>query len=167
MHLRGRKLPQGGLNEMKKIWKIRKDSKAVSPVIATILMVAITVVLAAVLYVMVMGFGGSDAQTPTGSFGTKVNQGDNTWWVYMGVISPSTNWDECKLSVGGTLSAALTKTALGNLDGISFNVTDLANDDRISNGDYIILEDVPTGTTNIALVYIETGGTICSTTITA
>ena len=39
---------------MKRIWKTRKD-EAVSPVIATILMVAITVVLAAVLYVMVMG----------------------------------------------------------------------------------------------------------------
>jgi len=34
---------------------IRKDEEAVSPVIATILMVAITVVLAAVLYVMVSG----------------------------------------------------------------------------------------------------------------
>ncbi len=40
----------------KNIWTIRKDSDAVSPVIATILMVAITVVLAAVLYVMVIGF---------------------------------------------------------------------------------------------------------------
>ncbi len=34
---------------MKKIWKLRKNAEAVSPVIATILMVAITVVLAAVL----------------------------------------------------------------------------------------------------------------------
>ncbi len=47
---------------MKRIWKTTTPSKkasrkdeAVSPVIATILMVAITVVLAAVLYVMVMG----------------------------------------------------------------------------------------------------------------
>lgn len=44
---------------MKRIWKVRKD-EGVSPVIATILMVAITVVLAAVLYVMVIGM------TPTG-----------------------------------------------------------------------------------------------------
>ncbi len=51
---------------MKKIWKIRKNSEAVSPVIATILMVAITVVLAAVLYVMVMGFGGTGS-SPTGA----------------------------------------------------------------------------------------------------
>ncbi len=48
---------------MKKMWKMRKDKSAVSPVIATILMVAITVVLAAVLYVMVMGFGGSTGTT--------------------------------------------------------------------------------------------------------
>ncbi|MCG7840938.1 MAG: type IV pilin, partial [Methanomassiliicoccales archaeon] len=51
------------------MWKL--NNKAVSPVIATILMVAITVVLAAVLYVMVMGFGGDNAnETPSGSFTT-------------------------------------------------------------------------------------------------
>ncbi len=56
----------GGLN-MRKIRNIRKDD-AVSPVIATILMVAITVVLAAVLYVMVMGMTNtnSNIQTPLG-----------------------------------------------------------------------------------------------------
>ena len=43
---------------------IRRNEKAVSPVIATILMVAITVVLAAVLYVMVSGLIG------TGTTGT-------------------------------------------------------------------------------------------------
>ena len=50
---------------MKRVWK--KDD-AVSPVIATILMVAITVVLAAVLYVMVIGFGGTGGSTPAGSW---------------------------------------------------------------------------------------------------
>ena len=46
---------------MKKLWNARKDSEGVSPVIATILMVAITVVLAAILMVMVMGMtGGTD-----------------------------------------------------------------------------------------------------------
>jgi flagellin-like protein len=38
---------------MRKSWMIRKDLEGVSPVIGTILMVAITVVLAAVLYAMV------------------------------------------------------------------------------------------------------------------
>jgi len=51
---------------MKKIWKLRRNAEAVSPVIATILMVAITVVLAAVLYVMVMGFSsGGGSNTPS------------------------------------------------------------------------------------------------------
>lgn len=52
---------------MKNTWNIRRKDDAVSPVIATILMVAITVVLAAVLYVMVIGFGGdTNIDTPLG-----------------------------------------------------------------------------------------------------
>src|SRR5437867_6268970 len=54
---------------------IRKDEAAVSPVIATILIVASTVVLAAVLYVMVSGLlvgPGGGAQT------IGVNRQDNT-----------------------------------------------------------------------------------------
>jgi flagellin-like protein len=44
--------------------KVWKNKKGVSPVIATILMVAITVVLAAVLYVMVMGMMSGPGNTP-------------------------------------------------------------------------------------------------------
>ena len=43
----------------KKIGKIWKDTSGVSPIIAVILMVAITVVLAATIYAWVSGFGGS------------------------------------------------------------------------------------------------------------
>jgi len=43
---------------------MRKETDGVSPVIATILMVAITVVLAAVLYVMVLGIGGPGTTVP-------------------------------------------------------------------------------------------------------
>jgi flagellin-like protein len=50
---------------------IRKDDQAVSPVIATFLMVAFTVVLAAVLYVMVSGLiTGPGTSKPTVAFGT-------------------------------------------------------------------------------------------------
>ncbi|RLF41686.1 MAG: type IV pilin, partial [Thermoplasmata archaeon] len=41
-----------------------KDMTGVSPIIAVILMVAITVVLAATIYVWVSGFGGSGSSTP-------------------------------------------------------------------------------------------------------
>lgn len=59
-----------------KNYLLRKKKDAVSPVIATILMVAITVVLAAVLYVMVMGFGGGSNNTPSMSFN---NQKTASW----------------------------------------------------------------------------------------
>jgi flagellin-like protein len=49
---------------MKKIWR---NEEGVSPVIAVILMVAITVVLAAVLYVMVSGMMGGTTTAPTGA----------------------------------------------------------------------------------------------------
>jgi len=43
---------------------IRKDSRGVSPVIATILLVAITVVLAAILYALTSGLVGNTEMTP-------------------------------------------------------------------------------------------------------
>jgi flagellin-like protein len=45
----------------------RKDEEAVSPVIGVILMVAITVILAAVIAAFVFGLGGQQAQAPTAS----------------------------------------------------------------------------------------------------
>jgi flagellin-like protein len=59
---------------MKRIWK---KNDGVSPVIATILMVAITVVLAAVLYVMVSGYmQGGGGQPVSGSLSYRT--GDST-----------------------------------------------------------------------------------------
>src|SRR2546429_6676543 len=68
---------------------IRKDEAAVSPVIATILMVAITVVLAAVLYVMVSGL-----LTPTGQgprvMGVNISpSGDGTNWTLLITTTPT------------------------------------------------------------------------------
>ena len=71
----------------KRMAKRKKDS-GVSPVIATILMVAITVVLAAVLYVMVSGFthspgtansaGLTSSQNTTGIYTINVNSVSNS-----------------------------------------------------------------------------------------
>src|SRR3989442_8699257 len=63
---------------MKNVRLIREDESAVSPVIATILMVAITVVLAAVLYVMVSGLlTGPGATRPVVTFGNSNAVGSN------------------------------------------------------------------------------------------
>jgi len=69
---------------MKKIWK---KNDAVSPVIATILMVAITVVLAAVLYVMVIGFGGTGGSTPAGSWTSCAPQSQTTGQLTFGAFT--------------------------------------------------------------------------------
>ncbi len=58
------------LDTMVRTWK-RKRQRGVSPIIATILLVAITVVLAAVLYVLISGLTHSGTSTPyTISMGT-------------------------------------------------------------------------------------------------
>jgi len=117
---------------MKKMWK--KNNKAVSPVIATILMVAITVVLAAVLYVMVMGFGGdSGGQAPTASL---TNSGNRL------VLSISESYDfnssSLQVIVGSAVIANLNNetkyVASGTGGTISF--TDAGADGKISKQDY-------------------------------
>lgn len=152
---------------MKKMWKIRKDSKAVSPVIATILMVAITVVLAAVLYVMVMGFGGGEAQTPTGSFTVAEKQDSGVYRLKIGEVTPETNWNETTLAIAGSNSDKLDPTATSISVGSYFlNVTDLAGDDKISQGDYIEVSTLSSGDYTANLIYGATGGSIAEISFT-
>jgi len=53
------------------------EDRGVSPVIGVILMVAITVILAAVIATFVMNMGPSEEQPPTASWSSEVNEGDN------------------------------------------------------------------------------------------
>jgi len=125
---------------MKKMWK--KNTKAVSPVIATILMVAITVVLAAVLYVMVMGFGGdSSGQAPTASL---TNSG-NRLVLSISEAEPIDGDMVISISINDTVFNTLgTPTngqyTLKNTTGApkEFNVVfvDAGLDGKISTGDY-------------------------------
>ena len=95
---------------MKKLF--RKDDEAVSPVIAVILMVAITVVLAGVLYVWVSGFG-------TTGGGSKPS---------VGVENPS------EKSYGWTITISSVSGSTFNLGDAKFRLIDDANfrieDDR-------------------------------------
>jgi flagellin-like protein len=168
---------------MKKTWAIRKDSNAVSPVIATILMVAITVVLAAVLYVMVLGFGGTTS-TPsiqklrgsTVSYGYKVeltNPTSEVKWDDISSVQLSdgtntaawTNVTSAKES-GSTPSAGhYGSKALGSLT-VFLNITDLAGDGKVSNGDYLVFTTYSsptfssTSTYTLTLLYKSTGGSL-------
>ena len=76
-------------------YAIRKDEEGVSPVIAVILMVAITVVLAAVLYVWAASFlDGTGENAPFGTFQTIVVGDDRA----VRVIKLSSSADACAFS---------------------------------------------------------------------
>jgi len=150
---------------MKKSWKNRS---AVSPVIATILMVAITVVLAAVLYVMVMGMGGSGSNTPT------ANINKNASNQYVVSISQPTAFANMKFAVSGdgsgtgtscTFSAApYTATytqSTGNVVTVTFH--DVGDDKKVTAQDYFTVATTGTVTDHVtlALLYVN-GDTVTS-----
>jgi flagellin-like protein len=165
---------------MKKTWKIRKNSEAVSPVIATILMVAITVVLAAVLYVMVMGFTPGGGSTPQGAFTTAEKTSATTYKVSFGAISPDTKFIDCKIRLDGvgaqlagqvwTIGAAPTFTTTASpASTATITITDIGADGKISVGDYLtigVLSSAQNGDLLITLIYTSTGGSICTKTFT-
>jgi len=96
---------------------IRKDEAAVSPVIATILMVAITVVLAAVLYVMVSGLITGPGGTPQ-AMGVGVQpSSDGSNWIVTVLSTPTGKlYSSTTLAIfHGDGSANLTATAFASL----------------------------------------------------
>jgi flagellin-like protein len=139
---------------MKKTWLIRKDSEAVSPVIATILMVAITVVLAAVLYVMVLGFGGTSTTTPAATYSkATITYGQKI--TIISITKTDVPWDDVKiqLSDGTTIvqwspakANQLTSTAYNystnTLGGVTVVcvLTDVSGNGYVSGTDYFTLK---------------------------
>lgn len=174
---------------MKKYWAIRKDAEAVSPVIATILMVAITVVLAAVLYVMVLGFnpgGGStpslqitartSISNPTGYKFAMTGPTQTVTWTDFSVImqtgADSQTWDnalQTSLTGSGVQTQQLGAKALGAGGSFFVNVTDLGGNGAIDNGDYFtITGPFASGTSyTVLLLYEPTKGKMVDTSWTA
>ena len=131
---------------------IRKDDRAVSPVIATILMVAITVVLAAVLYVMVSGLiTGPGAQKPLVTFGGVTKMNTMTWTFSVASAQPAVAASNYKVNFGiglntgaavamGTSGINATVTIAGATPG-SVNVkwTDIGGTAQVKGGDIITI----------------------------
>jgi flagellin-like protein len=135
---------------MKKMWKL--NNKAVSPVIATILMVAITVVLAAVLYVMVMGFGGGgNDDTPSGSL-TYEKTGALTYKVTIASI--------------GAADVLRADVTLYN-DTTEMTITWIGTGNYVTAGSYATIIFTTAGAHTVSLLYEPTGNNIASVDITA
>lgn len=162
---------------MKKTWAIRKDSEAVSPVIATILMVAITVVLAAVLYVMVLGFGGTSTTTPAATYSKATISGGEKITI-VSITKTDVPWDDVKIQLSDPSGHFWTwEPVTDNLDdgnpvtqdygvdtketsvSLSLNVTDVGGNGFVSGTDYFtVVGAFVSGTSyTAALVYTVTG----------
>ena len=94
------------LNGLKPV--IQKRDEAVSPIIATILLVAITVILASTLYLALGGFfTAKTSATPTVAL-TATSSGTNTWTITIGSTSVNTiSWSTTSWVVsfaGGTFT---------------------------------------------------------------
>jgi len=127
----------------------RKDERGVSPVIATILMVAITVVLAAVLYVMVAYFIQPTDVKPIVS----LSSGEcGPTWCEGTVAGTNANHDLSRYKVtvlanGEPAIAATVLEAGTNLTGggLTFRYTDLGGDQVLNAGDTFRLSGLQAG----------------------
>jgi len=158
--------------------KIYKKEEGVSPVIATILMVAITVVLAATVWLLVSGYmGGGGGTQITGSFATKEMVGANKWKLTFSQFQPDTNITTVKISIsdgsntypvtGWTYNSVNNWTATFN-NNPSFKVYyhDLAGNGVINSGDYLLLTGLSSGTYTVTILD-SNGNQICTTSFTA
>lgn len=130
---------------MKRSWVIRGDDRGVSPVIATILMVAITVVLAAVLYVMVTGLiGGSAGGAPNVTFGNLQGTASGSWSFQIAGASRAEGLAQYQVTVLNGTSVAIAATDLDSCSsgcgtGLVLTFTDLTADEKLNAGDFFSL----------------------------
>ena len=156
-------------------------SIAMIVVVVVIAFTLITVILAAVLYVMVLGFGGTSAQTPesfltksTVSSGLELSFGpvsaDMQWSDVTILLSDGTStvhWSPATTSLDNatTSKQLLWACTLGSLT-VYCNVTDLAGNGYVNQGDYFALTtgggsfSVAT-TYTCTIMYDPTAGQVC------
>jgi archaeal type IV pilus assembly protein PilA len=146
---------------MPKIWKNRS---AVSPVIATILMVAITVVLAAVLYVMVMGMGtgGSIPQAPVVSLSSE--RSDR---VVVSISYPTTI-NDIKFNFGGDVVDMSTADRSATANGLTVTFVDAGADGKVTSNDYFEISGIktsPTASITLTILWVNADTTQSLNTI--
>jgi flagellin-like protein len=152
---------------MKNIWK---KEEGVSPVIAVILMVAITVVLAAVLYVMVSGMMTSTSTTPTGAMDfTEGSQTGNFSGSFVS-LSKSVKLSDTQVTIiddstGGSASINnLEDTKIATVPGgLTLTYNDINGNNKVDGGDTIRCNNADSKD-QIKFVYEPTGGVIAQYT---
>ena len=136
-----------------------KDDKAVSPIIATILLIAITVVLAATLVTILGGFThGASGSSATASVKTQFASSSTGTSVYANVSAFSaTSVSNSKISVTLTVTVgSTTHTYTGNLGSLSLTGTP---------GTFYLVTTASSFTGGSDYVFYDTGLTSAATSI--
>ena len=161
---------------MKKWLNIRKDEKAVSPVIGVILMVAITVILAAVIASFVFGIGSKAPKTSLqvslqasaindSAIAISHQGGDSIPWQYVEVIvtSPSGKYWSANLTASATAGTGST---------LAVHAVNTGNPNNFDPGDQIIVSPI-TGSfgssgdiVTVKVVYTKTGQVLLNAQVT-
>ncbi len=171
------------MRKAKVVW--HQDDDAVSPVIGTILMVAITVVLAAVLWLMVSGMiqDPEDEKLTLQLSSPKVTQytrGVTTWDAVLNInkLTPKdekVKWSEVRIAIKSSDGSILNQAAEPDPDdppnyditgSIEFWYVDITlNDVKVSAGDSIKITGMDVGYEGATLQILKAGKIIGDTTL--
>ena len=146
-------------NRISKI--VQKKDKAVSPIIATILLVAITVILASTLYLALGGFFTSKTSATPSVALTAASTGPNTWSITIGSTSSNTiPWSSTSFVItyaGGTYTLSYEPKGSWYIGGTASSVPGWANTTASSGATSYI--------TGISGTYVSSGITLSLTIV--
>ncbi len=138
---------------------IEADERAVSAVIGVILMVAITVAIAATVYVYVSGMiGGTKTQTPNVACTTDATANKIT----VATADADISWDDITVTNDSGITCNWEIFSGGGVTGAGVHVTPVAD---VTAGDYIVLTGTVTGNVKITLRYEPTNSLLGTWTI--
>jgi|APHM01.1.fsa_nt_gi archaeal flagellin N-terminal-like domain len=133
------------------------DDRGVSPVIGVILMVAITVILAAVIAAFVLGLGDTNGSTPNVTWEYDYDQSTNQTEVQM---TGGDSFDPARVTVTGDIDSSTTDSANITSDGASLaDVDDFDPGDRFTAGDSVTVNVTGVGFEFDLVFTSEDGGT--------
>ncbi|MES2153542.1 MAG: type IV pilin N-terminal domain-containing protein [bacterium] len=138
---------------MKANQAFKAEEEAVSPVVGVILMVAITVVLAAVVFVLVQNLGKNTTQGPTVSFNKTTNPSGGGY-VTVNQADPNTAWANIKIGVNGGAPVAATANALAPSTATACEFSGAALPTNVGAGQVV---KCGTGVTSLSLTYDNSG----------
>lgn len=152
----------------------RFTRRGVSPIIATIMMVVITILLSATVVVMVIGFNPTGSGTHYGSIAMVELDSGSQYTVYFGGFQPKTLFSQVKASIAGHLTdkvlssyTILTPYSYPSVI-TAMHPIDLGGEGVINAGDSMVIKfdaSMAGRAAEIAIVYAADGNVIAGTSI--